>query len=385
MPRTLLLSEIFPPKHGGSGRWFWEIYSRLPKEQYRLLVGEDPRQREFDATHNLQLARAPLTMSQWGLKSFSALKDYVRLFRLVRSVVRQERISTLHVGRCLPEGWIAWMLRRFTGLPYLCYVHGEDVETAACSRELSFMVRRVLDRADRLIANSHNTARLLRENWNVPERQIQILHPGCDTTRFVPAPRDHATRAALGWNDRPVILTVGRLQKRKGHDVMIQSLSSIREAIPDVLYAIIGDGEERESLERLAVAQGVQSSVQFLREIDDAAMIRCYQQCDLFVLPNRQVGRDVEGFGMVLVEAQACGRPVIAGASGGTCETMNPGETGYVVPCDTPNELAPLIVKLLLDQARRLDMGAAAREWTTTRFEWENLARTAQSLFENPK
>ena len=88
---------------------------------------------------------------------------------------------------------------------------------------------------------------------------------------------------------------------------------------------------------------------------------------------------------MVLVEAQACGCPVIAGASGGTRETMQEGETGFVVPCETPTELAPLIVKLLLDQARRQDMGLIAREWTASRFGWEQLAQRAQSLFEHSR
>ena len=147
-------------------------------------------------------------------------------------------------------------------------------------------------------------------------------------------------RARLGWGERRVVLTVGRLQKRKGHDMMIRALPAIRRAVPDVLYAIVGDGEERAALEQLAEQEGVRQSVQFLGEVDDETLVRCYQQCDLFALPNRQVGGDIEGFGMVLLEAQACGRPVLAGASGGTAETMRVPETGRVVPCDRPQELA---------------------------------------------
>ncbi len=382
MTKTLLLSEIFPPKHGGSGRWFWEIYSRLPRDRYALLVGDDPAAATFDASHALDLRRADLTLSHWGMKSFAALRGYHRLFRTVRTVVRRERIDTLHVGRCLPEGWAAWMLKAVHRIPYSCYVHGEDVETAASSRELSWMVRRVLGSADRLIANSHNTARILRHAWQVPADQVVVLHPGCDTSRFVPAPRNAEARGRLGWHERPVVLTVGRLQKRKGHDVLIRCLSAVRETFSEILYTIVGDGEERASLEALAKSEGVEQNVQFLGEIDDAAMIHAYQQCDLFALPNRQVGRDIEGFGMVLVEAQACGRPVIAGASGGTAETMRPGETGYVVPCDTPDELAPLLVKLLLDPDHRAAMGRAARAWAESRFEWTSLAKDAEALFD---
>ena len=111
-------------------------------------------------------------------------------------------------------------------------------------------------------------------------------------------------------------------------------------------------------------------------------MIRCYQQCDLFALPNRQVGRDIEGFGMVLVEAQACGRPVLAGASGGTRETMDIGRTGVVVPCERADGLAAEVTRLLLDQNGLEEMGQAARLWVVEHLDWNALSRQAAELFE---
>jgi phosphatidylinositol alpha-1,6-mannosyltransferase len=162
---------------------------------------------------------------------------------------------------------------------------------------------------------------------------------------------------------------------------MIRALAAIREAVPGVLYAVAGDGEERATLEELAGQSGLREHVQFLGEVDDDRLVRCYQQCDLFVLPNRQVGRDIEGFGMVLLEAQACGKPVIAGASGGTAETMRIPETGLVVPCDGPGELAAAVVALLDDPGRRARMGAAARAWVVERFDWESLSQQAEAIF----
>ena len=380
--KTLLLSEIFPPQNGGSGRWFQEIYSRLPRENVVIAAGEHPLQAKFDSTHDMNLHRLALTMPQWGLRSVSALRDYWRLFRTVRRLVHREKVTQLHCGRCLPEGWLAFLVKKFCGISYVCYVHGEDVESAATSRELSWMVQRVLANADYLIANSQNTARLLTENWSLPESHVRVLHPGVDTTRFVPAARSEAARSELGWHDRSVVLTVGRLQERKGHDVMIEALATIREAIPNVLFAIVGGGEQRRRLEQLVVEHGVAEHVQFLGELDDATMIRCYQQCDLFALPNRQVGRDIEGFGMVLVEAQACGRPVLAGASGGTRETMDIGRTGVVVPCERADGLAAEVTRLLLDQNGLEEMGQAARLWVVEHLDWNALSRQAAELFE---
>jgi phosphatidylinositol alpha-1,6-mannosyltransferase len=238
----------------------------------------------------------------------------------------------------------------------------------------------VLKRASLVVANSQNTRSLL-ERWSVPAEKIRVLHPGADTRRFVPAKRSESIRATLGWSGRTVILTAGRLQRRKGQDMLIRSLSAIRRAVPDVLCSIVGDGDDREYLRELARSEGVDDCVEFRGEPADEELIHCYQQCDLFVLANRRVGEDIEGFGMVLVEAQACGKPVIAGDSGGTRETMSVGETGQIVDCTLPNSLADAIIELLEDADRREAMGRAARDWAVAQFDWETLASQAAQIF----
>jgi phosphatidyl-myo-inositol dimannoside synthase len=380
---TLLVSDIFPPKTGGSGRWFWEIYRRLPRASYLIAAGEDPRQDVFDRSHDLSLVRVPLRLGCWGLASLEGLLGYARSVRALRRVVARERVGMVHCGRCLPEGVMALGLKAWLGVPFACFVHGEDVTTATNSRELRWLVRRVLHSAEFLVANSRNTERILLDDWDLPTGRVRVLYPGVDTDRFVPAPRDPIVRRRLGWHDRPVVLTVGRLQKRKGHDKLILALHSVRLAVPDVLYAIVGDGEEREYLQLLAAREGLGEHMQFLGEVADEELIHCYQQCDLFALPNREVGRDIEGFGMVLLEAQACGKPVIAGSSGGTNETMDIPATGRVVGCDTPDDLATLVAEMLSDRDQLRSMGEAARAWVCARFEWDALSRQAKDLFDH--
>ncbi len=392
MPRrgvSLLVSEIFPPAHGGSGRWFWEIYRRLPREECFIAAGEHPRQAEFDGAHNLRIKRLPLALSERGFFSLRGLRSHLRLAWQVAALARAQGVSILHCGRCVPEGWIAWLVHQVSGLPYLCYAHGEEVKRDApgasegvmSSRQLRWMAARVFQGTRMVIANSRNTEAILRKEWGLPASRVRLLHPGVDTARFAPVPRDPEARHRLGWSGRSVVLTVGRLQKRKGHDVMIRAIGVIRRMVPDVLYSIVGGGDERLALEELVHREGLQGHVQFLGEVDDAAMVSCYQQCDLFVLANRQVGQDIEGFGMVLLEAQSCGKPVIAGASGGTAETMSIPETGFVVACEQPEELAARTAQLLLDRDRRERMGTAARRWVVERFDWDVLSRTAQALF----
>lgn len=320
-------------------------------------------------------------MPEWGLLSWRGAHDYLRLARRLRRIVHHSGIGQVHCGRCLPEGVLCLALKKWIGLPYMCYVHGEDISTATNSREHAFLVKSVLANAQYCIANSRNTATLLRERWRMPEARIRVLHPGVDTRQFWPTPRSVQVRRQLEWGQRPVILTVGRLQRRKGHAMLVRALPEILAQIPGVLYSIVGAGEERVPLEQLARELNVFDHVQFRGEPNDGELLLCYQQCDVFALPNREVNGDIEGFGMVLLEAQACGKPVIAGSSGGTAETMQVGQSGLIVDCREPDELACSLIKLLTNHARRHHMGIAAREWVVARFDWDSLAQQACQIF----
>src|SRR5262249_51029633 len=177
LPKSLLISDIFPPKTGGSGRWFWEVYRRLPREQIVVAAGEDPRQEAFDRTHDLRISRLPLTLPCWGLSSLQALKGYWRGLLALNSMVRRTRARVVHCGRCLPEGLMGLALKYRWGLPYICYVHGEEINYASTSRELGWLLRRVLTGAAFVIANSRNTVRLLREEWQQPAQRVHLLYP----------------------------------------------------------------------------------------------------------------------------------------------------------------------------------------------------------------
>ncbi len=390
---TLLVSEIFPPKIGGSGRWFWELYTRLPHDAYAVAAGSDPDAPRIDAATDLSIDRVPLSFPTRFLRPES-LVPYLRAARQLARSVQERRVRWLHAARCLPEGLLAAAVSEWCGVRYACFAHGEEVNLSNSelapswherrvygSRELGWIVGTVLANASYVIANSDNTALILTERWGLPAERVQRVHPGVDTDRFTPAPRDPELRARLGWGDRPVLLTVGRLQRRKGHDTLIAALPEIQQRVPDVLYAIVGDGEERNALERLARQLGVEDAVIFMGELGDDELADGYRQCDLFVLPNREIGGDIEGFGLVLLEAQACGRPVVAGDSGGTRETLDPGRTGLLVACDGPQELAQRLGELLTDRDRLEAMGAAGRTWVETHFGWDACARRATEVF----
>jgi phosphatidylinositol alpha-1,6-mannosyltransferase len=379
--KTLLITENFPPKAGGSGRWFWELYSRLPQGHYHVLAGEDPTAAKFDAQASLNIIRENLTSSEWGVVSVRGLRFYLSRAWRVKKLIKRDKITAIHCGRVLPEGVIAWLINILTGIPYTCYVHGEDLETAQSSREQYFICGQVIKRAKNIICNSQNSANIVAKFGAKAIEKTLVLHPGVDSDTFVPKSKDEATLSSLGWLDKKVVLTVGRLQARKGQDMMIRAIPEIIKYIPNFIYAVVGDGECKDELISLVKKLKLKDYVQFFSEISDKDMISCYQQCDLFILPNRTINQDIEGFGMVLVEAQSCSKPVVAGDSGGTKETMLVGETGLVIDATEPQNIVTAVVGLLKDEKKLMEMGEKGREHVVQSLDWKASVLKAKELF----
>ncbi|WP_333969751.1 glycosyltransferase family 4 protein [Alteromonas mediterranea] len=380
MKKTLLLTENFPPKEGGSGRWFWELYSRLPNDKVIIVANDTPEGREFDKTHKLDVVRIELESTEWGLASTKGLGFYWVTIRKVLKLIKKHGIEEVHCGRVIPEGVIARALKLLAGARYNCYIHGEDVETAATSREHSLLVKNVCKNASMLICNSENTANIVRKLGFDSGSKCEILHPGVDTSRFEVAAPDTSFRQKMGWSGKRVLLTVGRLQRRKGQDFLIKTMPALLNEFPDLFYAVVGRGECYDELISLVDQHKLHDNVCVYPDMDDEALIKCYQQCDIFILPNRTIDNDIEGFGMVLVEAQVCGKPVIAGDSGGTRETMDIGKTGHIIDCSSTenllNGLSPILRKPEI-----VDGGVDIADYAKNRFNWDQHVAKAKRLF----
>jgi len=374
---TTLLTANFPPVRGGTSRLFWELYRRAPVGRVRVVAGTGGDAAVAAAAPHLPVSRLEPRFPDWPLFSLSGVRGYRAAARGLGRELRAAPPRALHAARLLPEGWLA----RGAGLRFACWVHGEELNSIASSRQLRWMARRVLDDAALLMANSRHSARLLIERWNVDPQRVEVLRPGVDCAWFEPAQPSARARAELGWGDRPVVLTVARLQARKGHLRMLEALVSLRSKWPDLLWAVVGDGEQRGEIERRVEASGAGANVVLHGELDERRLLLAYQQCDLFVLPNIESGGDFEGFGMVLLEAQACARPVIAGASGGTREALDDGETGDLVDCSDPARLAAAIERMLTAPEQRRTIGERARRWALA-FDWSRLAARAVEVWD---
>ncbi|MBD1390572.1 glycosyltransferase family 4 protein [Neiella sp. HB171785] len=383
--KTLVVTENFPPLAGGSGRWFYELYSRLPSDQYVVVTNQVEGSQDFDQAQDFVIERMPLSSPEWGIKSLQGLTFYWRTVWALRRLVKRHGITHVHCGRVIHEGVSAWLLSLVCNIKYLCFVHGEDVETAATSREHDLLVKQVCGKAEQIICNSHNSASIVNRLNYAGDDKIQVLHPGVDCQRFVPAAEDPEFKQAMGWTHKQVIITVGRLQQRKGQDMMIRAVAKLKDQFPNILYAIIGRGECKSMLTNLVAELQLEEHVQLLDEISDEQMIQCYQQCDLFILPNRTIANDIEGFGMVLVEAQSCGKAVIAGDSGGTKETLQEGITGHVLDCTDPELMVTPLAALLTDTDKLQQMGQQGRQWAEQMFDWQPHVNKARAIFDDER
>lgn len=376
----LLITAVFPPKPGGSGRWFSEIYPRSLGSKC-VVVTEHLPENGTKIYNGMTVVPMSLEMGNWSITSAQAWVQYVKRLCILRRVAKNYHVYAVHAGRLFPEGWLAWLLSLTRKLPYIVYVHGEELGLACVCREYKWMATCVFRNARHIVANCNNTAEYAQKNWQSTTRKIVVLNPGVDTNRFKPAPKHNDFRQQVGWENRRVILTVGRLEKRKGHDMMLRAMVKLAHLVPDVLYAIVGSGEEYGALLTATKNLGLEHSVRFYTTVTDEELPMFYQNADVFVLPNRTIDWNFEGFGIVLLESQACGVPVVAGDSGGTKETMILGETGYIVNCEDPEQIAGCVAGLLLDDERRVAMGRTAREWICRRFSWDNLAKEARAIF----
>jgi phosphatidylinositol alpha-1,6-mannosyltransferase len=206
--------------------------------------------------------------------------------------------------------------------------------------------------------------------------------PGVDERTFHPASGGDAVRARLGLSDRPVVVCVSRLVRRKGQDTLIRSWPEVLARVPDAVLLIVGGGPYRAELERLAQTTGVAASVRFTGAVPWEELPAHYGAGDVYAMPcrTRRGGLDVEGLGIVYLEASATGLPVVAGDSGGAPDAVREGETGYVVPGRDRGQLAERLVRLLLDPELRARMGAAGRRWVEQEWRWDLLAHRLEGL-----
>jgi phosphatidylinositol alpha-1,6-mannosyltransferase len=375
--RALLVTELFPPAVGGSAVLFHGIYSRLANTDVTVLTDVHTSPPGPAGSFPGQVVGREIATAEWGVRH-GAAQHHLRVARYIRELMRRSD-GLVHAARALPEGVAALLSRAMGGPDYVCWAHGEDLATASWSRELTLVTRAVYSGAWGALANSESTARML-EDIGVSRRKVTVVYPAVDAARFHPGVDGTAVRERYARPGDVLLLSVGRLQRRKGHDRVIEALHMLRDDAAPLRYVIAGAGEERQRLEALVRDFDLRGRVVFAGIVPDAELPAYYAACDVFVHPNRIDDRDVEGFGIVFLEAAATGKPVVGGNSGGVPEAVEGDVTGLLVDGDDVEDVARAIRRLASDPALRERFGSAGRARVEQRFTWEQAAATVSAL-----
>ncbi len=363
---TLLVTNDFPPRAGGIQGYLSELAARLPAGELVVYAPVWEGAAEHDAETPYPVHRHPTSL----------MLPVPTVARRAADLARRYGCETVWFGAAAPLALLGPGLRRSSGVRrVVASTHGHEVGWSMLPGARQAL-RRIGTDADVVTVVSGYTRRRFAAAFG-PLAALEQLSPGIDTERFRPDPGARAElRARYRLADRPVISCVSRLVARKGQDALIAALPLVRRRVPGAALLLVGHGPHAERLRRLAVEHDVAEHVVFTGAVRWDEVPAHHATGDVFALPcrTRGGGLDVEGLGIVLLEASAAGRPVLAGRSGGAPETVRAGETGEVVDGRSVPELADALVGLLADPDKAAAMGAAGRDWMRRDWAWTGSA-----------
>ena len=367
MSSVLLVTNDFPPRSGGIQSYLENLVGELVKTGTHTLTVYAPKWKgceAFDAEAALSgydVVRHPTTLM---------VPEPTVALRM-RRLISSRNVDTVWFGAAAPLALLAPLARDAGASRVIASTHGHEVGWSMLPLARTAL-RRIGNDTDVVTFISNYTRDRFASAFG-PHAALERLSPGVDTDRFEPDSVARAElRARYGLGERPVVLCLSRLVPRKGQDVLIRALPAIRERIDGAVLVIVGGGPYRSTLHQLAHELGVADDVVFTDGVPSDELPAHHAMADVFAMPcrTRGAGLDVEGLGIVYLEASACGVPVVAGRSGGAPESVVDGETGLVVDGEDVGAVATAVGDLLADPARAARMGAAGRKWVVDNWQW---------------
>lgn len=380
----LLLTFDFPPMGGGIARWMAEIALRYPAGELIVSTGTMPDSEVVDP-------RFPNWIDRLGVpaRRLKTLQGLVQWSRRVTSLIADHDAAFIWCGNLRPAAYPAKWAHERSGISYGVIVHGGDLLALRInyldSRLKRAAARALLGTAEVLVAASrwtHDLACDVLRELGLPERtgRVRVVPLGTDPERFRPSLDSRPFADAHQLSQGRWLLTVARLVPHKGIDTTIHALKLLAPRFPDLHYAVVGRGAELSLFEALARQEGVADRVRFLTDVTDEDLPLAYALATVYVGVSRQTAKDVEGFGISLLEAQASGTPVVAGRSGGMPDAVREGTTGVLADPEDPGSVAAAIGEFLEDPERAERFGRAGREAVERFFNWPRVVADLRAI-----
>ncbi|HEX3335045.1 MAG TPA: glycosyltransferase family 4 protein [Jatrophihabitans sp.] len=370
--RTLVVTNDFPPRQGGIQSFVHQMAVRQPAGSVVVYASDHEGSAAFDAAQPFPVVRHPtgLLVPSPGAR------------RRVVTALRDFECTGVWFGAAAPLGLLAPALRSAGAERVLAMTHGHEAGWAMLPAARQAL-RRIGDNCEVITYLAEYFRRRLTRPLG-PHPDLVQLTPGVDLETFRPGVDATPVRDRYGLTGRPVVVCVSRLVRRKGQDTLLRAWPEVRRAVPDAVLLLVGEGRYRAELEAMAQSLGVGRDVVFTGGVPHGELPAHFAAGDVFAMPcrTRRAGMDVEGLGIVYLEASAAGLPVIAGDSGGAPDAVRDGETGYVVDGRDVAVLAERLIALLQDRALRARMGAAGRAWVETDWDWDVLAQRLETLLQ---
>jgi phosphatidylinositol alpha-1,6-mannosyltransferase len=379
-PKILCITNDFGPRAGGIETFVIGLIERLPKNSVLVYTSSQEGSKPFDdawlKNYGVRVIR---DKSKVLLPSF-------RVGRAVRQVLREENISTVFFGAAAPLGLLSQGLRRAGATRIVALTHGHEVWWAKLW-PFSWAIRRIGAGTDHLTyLGDFTKTQISRALSNRAQSSMVKIAPGIDTNHFAPQPTATSLRAELGLAEKKVIVSVGRLVHRKGQDTLVEAMPQILAQVPNAHLLFVGEGPYKDYLVKRAAQLGVTQAITFIGRIQYVELPRYICVGDIFAMPSRSrlAGLEVEGLGIVYLEASACGLAVIGGKSGGAPDAVLERETGFAVDGTSTHDVASAATNLLNNPELSKKMGSRGRQWIIDEWRWELWAARFTALLTQP-
>ncbi len=346
---VLLFTLEYPPCRGGVANYYGSLVKYWPEpDNIYVLDNHD---------YKLLSKRAPFL--KW-------LPSLVNLWL----TVKEKRIDYILAGNILPLGTVAYLINKFLNIKYAVILHGMDFSYAIKKRRKKFLAKKILGNAEKIICANNYTADLVKKYLKNRAGSIKVVNPGIETVADFNHELFTELKNRYALANKIVLLSVGRLVKRKGFDTVISVLPEVLLKVPDLVYIILGSGFELNNLRSLSRRLNLENNVKIITKANDNERNAWFSLCDFFIMPSKNINGDFEGFGIVYLEANLAGKPVIAGRSGGVADAVVHGLNGLLLNPESPEEISQAIIKLSLDKNLRVVLGRQGQKRAIEEFRW---------------